>query len=102
MFFGVWYLFTFNRKYIMTLQDQFAAAVADSKKLDTKPDNDILLQLYALFKQATEGDLNIEPPANMFDFVGKAKYDAWYRLKGKTKEESMEEYIRLVQQLKGT
>ncbi|MBO9154326.1 acyl-CoA-binding protein [Chitinophaga sp. GCM10012297] len=84
----------------MALQQLFEEAVAASKTLDSKPDNDILLQLYSLYKQATEGDINIEPPANMFDFVGKAKYDAWTHLKGKTKEEAMEQYIALVNQLK--
>ncbi|WP_343703087.1 acyl-CoA-binding protein [Chitinophaga sp.] len=85
----------------MALQQQFEEAVAASKTLSSKPDNDILLQLYSLYKQATEGDINIEPPANMFDFVGKAKYDAWNNLKGKGKEEAMQQYIDLVNKLKG-
>ncbi|WP_109700158.1 acyl-CoA-binding protein [Chitinophaga deserti] len=84
----------------MALQQSFEAAVTASKTLDTKPDNDILLQLYSLYKQATEGDINVEPPANMFDFVGKAKYDAWNNLKGKAKETAMQDYIDLVNQLK--
>ena len=84
----------------MALQQSFEEAVAASKTLDSKPDNDTLLQLYSLYKQATEGDINIEPPANTFDFVGKAKYDAWTNLKGKTKDEAMEQYIALVNQLK--
>ncbi len=84
----------------MALQQSFEAAVAASKTLDAKPDNDVLLQLYSLYKQATEGDINVEPPANMFDFVGKAKYDAWNSLKGKAKEAAMQEYIDLVNQLK--
>lgn len=84
----------------MALQQSFEAAVAASKTLDAKPDNDILLQLYSLYKQATEGDINVEPPANMFDFVGKAKYDAWNSLKGKSKDAAMQEYIDLVNQLK--
>ncbi|MRG44456.1 acyl-CoA-binding protein [Chitinophaga sp. SYP-B3965] len=85
----------------MALQQLFEEAVTTSKTLDTKPDNDILLQLYSLYKQSTEGDINIEPPANMFDFVGKAKFDAWTNLKGKTKEEAMQLYIDLVNKLKG-
>lgn len=84
----------------MALQQTFEAAVAASKTLDAKPDNDILLQLYSLYKQATEGDINVEPPANMFDFVGKAKYDAWNSLKGKSKDAAMQDYIDLVNQLK--
>ncbi|MGX5819113.1 acyl-CoA-binding protein [Chitinophaga lutea] len=85
----------------MSLQQSFEAAVAASKTLDAKPDNDILLQLYSLYKQATEGDVNIEPPANMFDFVGKAKYDAWANLRGKSREDAMQQYIDLVNKLKG-
>lgn len=85
----------------MPLQQQFEEAVAASKTLSSKPDNDVLLQLYSLYKQATEGDINVEPPANMFDFVGKAKYDAWNNLKGKGKEEAMQQYIDLVNKLKG-
>ena len=84
----------------MALQQSFEAAVAASKTLDAKPDNDVLLQLYSLYKQATEGDINVEPPANMFDFVGKAKYDAWNSLKGKSKDIAMQDYIDLVNQLK--
>lgn len=85
----------------MELQQRFEQAVADSKTLSSKPSNDILLQLYSLYKQATEGDVHIEAPSNPFDIVGKAKYNAWEGLKGKSKEESMNEYIALVQQLKG-
>lgn len=58
-------------------------AVINSKNLPEKPGNDILLQLYALYKQSTEEDINGEPPSNVFDFVAKAKYAAWQELKGK-------------------
>lgn len=85
----------------MDLKEKFDAAVAASKTLTKKPGNDILLQLYSLFKQATDGDINIEPPTNMFDFVNKAKYDAWNKLKGTSKEQAQQAYIDLVAQLKG-
>jgi acyl-CoA-binding protein len=84
----------------MDLQQQFEAAVAASKTLAEKPDNDTLLQLYSLYKQASEGDVNTEPPANLFDIVGKAKYDAWVSQKGKAKDQAAEEYIQLVNKLK--
>lgn len=84
----------------MNVQELFQQAVARSKTLTEKPGNDILLQLYALYKQATEGDINIEPPANMFDLVGKAKFSAWEGLKGKAKESAMQEYVDLVGKLK--
>lgn len=85
----------------MELKEQFEQAVKDSKNLSEKPGNDILLQLYSLYKQSTEGDVNTEPPANPFDFVNKAKHDAWTGMKGKTKEEAMNEYVELVKKLKG-
>jgi len=84
----------------MDLQKQFEDAVANSKTLNEKPSNEVLLQLYSLYKQATNGDVDTEPPSNPFDFVNKAKYDAWAGLKGKSKESAMQEYIDLVSKLK--
>lgn len=84
----------------MNIQEQFDQAVSRSKTLSEKPGNDILLQLYALYKQASEGDVNIEAPTNMFDFVAKAKFNAWESIKGKTKESAMQEYVDLVSKLK--
>ena len=85
----------------MDLQKQFEDAVANSKTLPEKPSNEVLLQLYSLYKQSTIGDVNTEPPSNPFDFVNKAKHDAWAALKGKTKEKAVQEYIDLVNKLKG-
>lgn len=82
------------------MKEQFEKAVAESKTLPEKPSNDILLQLYSLYKQATEGDVNTDPPSNAFDFVNKAKHDAWSNLRGKTKEDAMKEYVELVNKLK--
>lgn len=85
----------------MDLKAQFEQAVADSKTLTEKPGNDVLLQLYSLYKQGSSGDVNTEPPSNPFDFVGKAKYEAWAALKGKSPESAMQEYIDLIKKLKG-
>lgn len=85
----------------MELINQFEQAVADSKTLAEKPSNDILLQLYALYKQGTTGDVDTDAPSNPFDFVAKAKHEAWEGLKGKTKEAAMQEYVNLVTKLKG-
>ena len=85
----------------MELKDQFEQAAAESKNLPEKPSNETLLQLYSLYKQSTEGDINTEPPSNPFDFVAKAKYDAWSGLKGKSSADAMTEYIALVKKLKG-
>ena len=85
----------------MELKAQFEKAVSESKSLSQKPDNETLLQLYSLYKQATEGDINTEPPTNMFDFVNKAKHDAWSSLKGKSPEDAMTAYTNLVSKLNG-
>jgi diazepam-binding inhibitor (GABA receptor modulator, acyl-CoA-binding protein) len=85
----------------MELKEQFEQATADSKTLAEKPSNETLLQLYSLYKQGSSGDVDGDPPSNPFDFVAKAKYEAWASLKGKTREEAMGEYIELVKKLKG-
>lgn len=85
----------------MELAELFEKAVSDSKSLSEKPSNETLLQLYSLYKQATEGDNNSEAPANPFDFVAKAKYEAWSGQLGKSKDKAMQEYIDLVGKLKG-
>ena len=85
----------------MELKEQFEKAAADSKNLLEKPGNDILLQLYSLYKQGSVGDVNTDPPSNPFDFVAKAKYEAWASLKGKSTTDAMTEYVDLVKKLKG-
>ena len=80
------------------LEKAFAAAQAAAKKLRDKPDNETLLELYSYFKQATEGDVSGERPG-AFDFVARAKYDAWKARKGVKKEAAMRSYVKLVDQL---
>jgi len=84
----------------MDLKAQFEEAVAQSKSLKEKPSNDTLLKLYGLYKQATEGDVSAGPPANPFDFVAKAKYEAWSELKGMQSEQAMSGYVDLVNYLR--
>lgn len=84
----------------MELRQQFDQAVSDSKTLSDRPSQGTLLELYSLYKQASEGDVNVDPPANPFDFVAKAKYEAWQSLKGKSRDEAMSEYINLIMKLK--
>lgn len=81
------------------LKAKFEAAVAASKTLKEKPDNQTLLQLYALYKQATEGDVTGKRPG-MMDMVGRAKYDAWAKLEGTVAETAMKSYTDLVKKLK--
>ena len=82
------------------LQARFDEAVAQSKTLPERPDNFTLLRIYALFKQGTEGDVSGARPG-ITDFVGRAKFDAWEMLKGKSKEEAQSAYVTLVEELKG-
>jgi acyl-CoA-binding protein len=81
------------------LHTQFEQAVADSKSLAERPDNPTLLKLYALYKQASSGDAAGDRPG-MTDMVGRAKWDAWHGLAGKSKDEAMQEYVDLVESLK--
>ncbi len=78
---------------------QFDKAVADSKNLPEKPDNMTLLQIYALYKQASGGDVDGKRPG-FTDMVGRAKWDAWNGLKGKSADEAMQEYVDLIESLK--
>ena len=82
------------------LKTKFEAAVADSKKLPERPSNDVLLQLYALYKQATDGDVEGKRPG-FTDMVGRAKYDAWAAVKGTAGDDAMSRYIELISSLKG-
>jgi len=84
----------------MELKEQFEQAAAESKNLSQKPSNETLLQLYSLYKQGSIGDVNTEPPSNPFDFVAKAKHEAWTALKGKSTDDAMTEYAELIQKLK--
>lgn len=83
----------------MNTEEKFLQAVADSKKLAVKPDNETLLLLYGLYKQATEGDAPDNGEYGMFDFVAKAKYEAWKSHAGVSKKDAQNQYIALVMSL---
>jgi acyl-CoA-binding protein len=76
----------------------FEAAVANSKNLSERPDNATLLQIYALYKQATQGD-NAEKKPGFGDMVGRAKWDAWAKLKGTSADDAKQQYISLIESL---
>ena len=80
------------------LNTLFEQAQKDVTTLAERPDNQTLLQLYALFKQATDGDVQGERPG-MMDFINRAKYDAWDKLKGQNSEQAMQGYVDLVKSL---
>ena len=78
----------------------FEQSQLDAKKLPSRPGNDDMLDLYACYKQATNGDVSGDRPGFM-DFVGGAKFDAWQKLKGTPSEDAMQKYIDKVEALRG-
>lgn len=81
------------------LKTRFETARAEVQTLSERPDNDTLLALYSLYKQATVGDVQGKRPG-MLDFVGRAKFDAWAARKGTATDKAMQDYIDLVERLK--
>jgi acyl-CoA-binding protein len=79
----------------MSLEKKFEQAQADTKTLTKRPSDLQLLDLYAFFKQATEGDNSSSKPG-MFDIKGKFKWDAWKAKAGLSKDEAMQKYIEIV------
>lgn len=77
------------------LKARFEQAAQDAQQLARRPDNETLLRLYALYKQSTAGDVSGKRPG-FLDMVGQAKYDAWAKLKGTSKDQAMQAYIDLV------
>ncbi len=81
------------------LKKQFEAASKDAQKLPSRPSDEDMLRIYALYKQSTAGDVSGDRPG-AFDFVNRAKYDAWARAKGTPTEKAMKSYVDLVARLK--
>lgn len=80
--------------------DLFEQAATAAKGLPERPDNTTMLELYALFKQGSAGDVSGAKPG-FFDFVGVAKYEAWEKLKGMPAEKAQSQYVTLVRKLGG-
>jgi len=79
--------------------EAFEKAAAEVKQLKSKPTDEEMLNVYALFKQATVGDCNTDRPG-MLDFTGKAKWDAWNGKKGMAKDTAEADYVTIVEELK--
>jgi acyl-CoA-binding protein len=84
-----------------SLKEQFESAAAAAKSLPERPDDSTMLQLYALFKQGSSGNVEGSKPS-FFDFVGVAKYEAWEKLSGMASEEAQQQYVDLVKKLGGS
>ncbi|PKL77875.1 MAG: acyl-CoA-binding protein [Candidatus Melainabacteria bacterium HGW-Melainabacteria-1] len=82
----------------MSLDQAFETAQQQVKTLPSRPDNNTLLELYALYKQASAGNVKGSRPG-FFDLKGQAKYDAWAKRKGQDSETCKQAYVDLVQQL---
>lgn len=83
----------------MAVSEDFEQAQIDVKELAQRPTNDVLLQLYSLYKQGTQGDATGSRPG-VFDLVGRAKYDAWKELAGTDPQDAQQRYVELVAKLK--
>ena len=81
------------------LNAAFEAAVKNSTSISERPDNATLLKLYALYKQATEGDNEAKKPS-FTDMVGRAKWDAWEKLKDTSADDAKQQYIDLIESLR--
>jgi acyl-CoA-binding protein len=81
------------------LSARFEQAAQDVQQLPKRPENDVLLKLYALYKQATVGDVSGSRPG-VLDMAGRLKYDAWAKLKGAAADQARADYIALVDRLK--
>ena len=79
-------------------QKLFDKAVKDVTKAKSDPGNDMKLRLYAHFKQASEGDVTGDKPG-FTDFVGRAKFDAWTKIKGMSQEDAQKAYVKLVERV---
>ena len=82
------------------LTQRFEQAVKESRNLAERPDNMTLLMIYALYKQGSAGDAEGKRPG-FTDMVGRAKWDAWNGLKGTSKDDAMQQYVDLIEDLKG-
>ena len=80
------------------IKKQFENAAAAVLKAKKDPGNDLKLRLYANYKQATEGDVKGEKPG-FTDFVNRAKYEAWAKLKGTSPDDAMKAYIKLAERV---
>jgi acyl-CoA-binding protein len=83
------------------VQEEFEQAAVAAKSLPERPDDNTMLQLYALYKQGSAGDVQGSKPG-FFDFVGVAKYEAWEKLSGISQEEAQKQYVELVRKLGGS
>lgn len=81
------------------LKARFEQAAQEVQQLPKRPGNDVLLKLYALYKQGNVGDVSGARPG-ILDMQGRMKYDAWAKLKGVASDQAMNDYIALVDQLK--
>jgi diazepam-binding inhibitor (GABA receptor modulating acyl-CoA-binding protein) len=82
------------------LTQRFEQALKESRNLAERPDNMTLLKIYALYKQGSAGDVEGKRPG-FTDMVGRAKWDAWNGLKGTSKDDAMQQYVDLIEDLKG-
>ena len=82
----------------MTAEEKFKVSENKVKNLKNRPSNDELLKLYALFKQATQGDASGKRPS-LINVKARAKWDAWKELSGVQRDQAMTNYSQAVEDL---
>ena len=65
------------------------------------PTNDQLKLIYAYYKQATIGNINIDRPTSLFKIKEKQKWDAWKSVENTSSEHAKIKYIDIVYRLTG-
>lgn len=76
------------------LNVKFNEAYEKASKLEEKLAPDIMLRLYAYYKQAVKGDRFTFSEHN--DLKNAFKFNAWMQLRGMSVKEAKKEYIKLV------
>lgn len=87
-------------RLLSSVSDRFTAAQTKLNTLSDDPGNEAKLKIYGLFKQANVGPCNAKKPSS-FNMVAKFKYEAWNGLGTMSKDDAMEAYIALVDELAG-
>ncbi|KAK6460983.1 acyl-CoA-binding protein [Scheffersomyces coipomensis] len=77
---------------------EFTEKAEAVQNLTTRPNDDELLSLYGLYKQATVGDNTTTKPG-IFDLKGRYKWQAWKDLEGTSQEDAETQYIELATSL---
>ena len=83
-----------KRGVTLSIEKRFKRASKRILALEERPDDNTLLRLYSLFKQATEGDATGRLPIAK-GMVAVAKWKSWKKLEGTDPEDAMASYCEI-------